>query len=49
MLSPFLLASTGLAGWIDEALTFIDTGPGYVVAVIGTFLIWFAWRALMKL
>lgn len=33
---------------IHEALLFIDTGPGYVVTVIAIFLIWFAWRALMK-
>jgi len=33
---------------VHEALLFIDTGPGYVVTVIAIFLIWFAWRALMK-
>lgn len=42
------LSNSSPGAILDEVLFFIDTGPGYVVTVIGLFLVWFAWRALMK-
>ncbi|TDP49259.1 hypothetical protein [Zavarzinia compransoris] len=48
MPSLSLLAAASPADLLHSALTFIDTGPGYIVTVIAIFLIWFAWRSLMK-
>jgi hypothetical protein len=46
MLATFSNRSPGEI--LDQVLFYLDTGPGYVVTVIGVFLVWFAWRALMK-
>lgn len=47
MLAYLPASSVSLSSYVHQFVNFMDTGPGYVITVIGVFLIWLAWRSFM--